>query len=344
MSDLQPVDYKMLQTQVFNRLAMIYQGDDLVFELGSLLNLQKAAVYKRMNGDTLIKFDELVNIAIHFNFSLESVFNAKKEHISFQFDLIDDEVDTYKDIFVYIQKVFDTFKSSEGNVLIYSSKNLPFMHYMNYPALFELHMHMWKNTSFRHGDQSKFSQSSIRKFDDKEIEMLSALAKEYYDHPAIEIWGPNILDDIYSQVKFFVLSNTIHDISFINDICSNLQLLINHLKIITKRGVKEQPGRSDNMGTMKVYINELELGTPMLYYESDKETKCFLIHHAPNFISTYQSSFCGYTQNLLSNVMSYSTVISKEGTKDRIKFFNKIQSRFDKFKEDIYKVFEYSQL
>jgi len=344
MSDLESVNSKLLQAEVFRRLVLIYEGDDLVSELGSLLNLQKAAVYKRMNGDTMIKFDELVMIAIHFNFSLESVFNADRKHISFQFELIDRQIDTYKDLFEYLQLVFDSFKNSAENVLIYSSKNLPFMHYMNYPALFELHMHMWKNTSFHHSEHSKFVSSTIRKFDAKEIEMLSNLAREYYEHPAIEIWGPNILEDIYSQVKFFVLSNTINDLSYINDICSNIQLLINHLKIITESGIKEQPGKSDDLGAMKVYINDLELGMPMLYYESHAETKCFLIHQAPNFINTYQGAFCKYTKNLLSNVMSYSTLISKEGAKDRSKYFNHVQARFDKFKDEIYKVFEYAQL
>ena len=86
-----------------------------------------------------------------------------------------------------------------------------------------------------------------------------------------------------------------------------------------------------------MYVNELELGIPMLYYESRVETKCFLIHQAPNFINTYQGAFCRYTKNLLSNVMSYSTLISKEGTKDRSKYFTKVQGRFDQFKEEICK-------
>lgn len=344
MDQLESLDFKKLQSKVFTRLVRIYQGDDLVGELCHLLNLQKAAVYKRMNGDTLIRFDELVKIAVHFNFSLESVFNAKKEHISFQFDLIDQKIETYKELFEYLLGVFDSFKHSRGNILIYSSRNLPFMHYMNYPILFELHMHLWKNTSFHHADSLKYENATIRKLDSEELEMMAQLAREYYVHPATEIWGPSILEDLYSQIKFFVLSNVIKDKAYLNEVCSNIQLLINHLKRITKKGIKNQPGQKDGRAYIKVYVNELELGTPMLYYESPSVTKCFLIHQSPNFIHTNQKTFCGYTKNLLTNVISYSTVISKEGTKDRTKFFIRIQDDFDQFKEEIYKIYEYAQL
>jgi len=335
-------DFKSLQKEVFRRLHLIYKGDDLVTELGALLNLQKAAVYKRMSGDTMIKFNELVDIAVHFNFSLESIFNGNKQHISFQFDLLDKNLETYPDVFEYLKSVFDDFKNLPNNTLIYNSKHLPFAHYLRYPILFELHMYMWRRTSFTL-ESPRYSESKIKKLNQSELSILKYLSDEYQEHPIIEIWGPRILDDMYSKVKFAIISNVINDRLYLDEICSNIKLLINNLQQISKNGYKSTPGKEDKT-SIQIYINELELGTPILYYESVEETKCFLVHQEPNFVYTYQKSFCQYSKRLLENIISYSKQISQGGSGDRIKFFNAVKSRFDKFEEDIYKIYEYAQL
>ena len=325
-------NYKALQKEVFRRLQLIYNGDDLVSELGVLLDLQKAAVYKRMSGETMIKFNELVDIALHFNFSLESIFNGSENQVSFKFDLLGRKPETYQDIFLYLKEVFDSFRNHEDNTLIYSTRHLPFMHYLRYPLLFEIHMHLWNTTSFDKVSKG-YLESNIRKLTDEDKEIMQYLNTEYENHPMIELWGPDILDELYSKVRFLVLSNVINNSQYLESIISNIKLLINHLKEITT-----------DQDRLKVYINELELGTPMLFYESLEATKCFLIHQEPNFVYTHQKSFCEYSKNLLLNIINYSKVISGEGAKDRMKYFSKVEKKFELFKSDIQKVFEFAQL
>ena len=331
---IQQSDFRSLQREVFRRLRIIYRGDDLISELSGLLNLQRAAVYKRASGETMIKFDELVMIAVHFNFSLESIFNSSKEQVSFKFDLLGRRPETYQDIFLYLKDVFNSFRNHADNTLIYSAKHLPFMHYLRYPLLFEIHMHLWNNTSFNKVTTG-YRESNIRKLTGEDIEVMKYLNTEYEKHPMIEIWGPNILEDLYSKVRFLVLSNIIDNTQYLESITSNIKLLINHLKEITTNQAAAK---------LKVYINELELGTPMLFYESHEETKCFLIHQEPNFVYTHQKTFCEYSKNLLSNIINYSKIISEEGAKDRLKYFAKVDKRFENFTVEIQKVFDFAQL
>lgn len=334
------MNYKQLQATFFDRLKGIYKGDQLIPELCSLLDLQQAAVYKRVSGDTMIKFDELVKIATHFQFSIESIFNANKRHISFQFDLVSDPPSSYRDILAYIVSVFDSFRNLPSNTLMYSSKHLPFMHYLKYPVLFEIHMHMWQKTSFPQ-EHERMQEGNIRSLTAEDKEMMAYMVAEYERHPITEIWGPMILEDIFTKVRFLVLSNVISSHEYLEDVLSNLRLLVNRLKLQTSKGAKDNNGSEV---PYKVYINELELGVPLLYYESKIETKTFLIHQEPNFIYTYQKGFCDYSRTLLQNIIDSASQISGQGTRDRIKYFHRVDQRLESFATDIRKVWEYAQL
>ena len=335
------MEYKELQKLFFQRLKSIYKGENLIIELGSLLDLQPAAVYKRLSGDTMIRFDELVVIATHFQFSIESVFNTSKNHITFQFDLVTNPPSSYSDIFKYIVSVFDSFRNLPSNTLIYSSKHLPFMHLLKYPQLFELHMHMWQKTSFPQDHNRSWDTTTIRTLSPEDRVMMQYLVEEYERHPITEIWGPRILEDIFSKIKFLVLTNIISTRSYLEETLSSIRLLVNRLKQQTSQGYKEISGLQV---PYKVYVNELELGVPMLFYESKLETKTFLIHQEPNFIYTYQKGFCEYSRVLLQNIMISSSQISEVGKRDRLKYFKKVEDRLAVFLVEIEKVWEFAQL
>ena len=334
------LDYKSLQKLVFTRLQGIYEGDNLVTELGALLNLQRAAVYKRISGETMIRFDELVAIAMHFKFSLESVFNYNKEQVSFKFDQLNKPISSYREILQYVKEVFDSFRNHDGNILIYSSRHLPFMHYIRYPALFEIHIQFWYRTSLA-SQNSHQSESHFSRLTTEDREIMKYLYAEYQAHPLTEVWGTNILEELYSKIKFLVLSNVINSEEHLDDLLSNIKLLINHLKQMTQRDHTEKPISNT---TSKVYVNELDLGTPMLYYESKESTKCFLVHQEPNFVYTYQKAFCDYSKTLLLNIIDYSKSITVDGAENRLKYFTKVETTFEQFKDDIRKVYDFAQL
>ncbi len=316
----------------------------LVEELKSLLECERGAIYKRMNGEISLRLDELYKISSHFNISLDSIFQEHNDFVNFKYDLIDRPLNDANEFFQYAIEVFDSIRNSPNNKFIYQSKNLPFMHYFNYPILFQLKMLVWQNTSLAVNSKVNNFRITMKPFKDSEITFMGELARTYYKHPIVEIWSSNILSNLYKQVKFFVLANIITDLNFIENFCTNAQLLINHLELITSQGFKKRPGKNESDGMIKVYINEMELGSPMAYYESDAEEKCFLIHDSPNFIYSQNAGFCNYSAALLKKTIQYSTCISDENTKERIKFFQKTQRDFEKFKSEIKQIFSYAQL
>lgn len=116
----------------------------VLHETMDLLHLQKAAVYKRISGDTALTLSETVKLAEHFNVSLDTTIGTEGYHtFSHPFQKVRSSID-FLQCFLEIMRPVMPEEEAESK-LIYLANELPVFYYLEYDAIFKFLVAIWNH-------------------------------------------------------------------------------------------------------------------------------------------------------------------------------------------------------
>lgn len=314
------------QKKFFDHL--IYRCDKKVVlhETMAILHLQKAAVYKRMSGDTALTLSEAVQLAQHFGISLDTAIATEAYHsFAHPFRKVNSSLDFLK-CFVEIMTPILPNEEAESRV-IYLANELPVFYYFEYDSIFKFLVAIWNHL---HWSQQELVINTSEPLDPKIKDLRNRIVAHYHSRKVTEIWNSNMLANIFQQILFAISIKAFKDQAFIAQLISDLEDLIKNLK---RLAFAENRQDHPQHGKIQIYINEFGNYQNMVLFEALELRATGIGFDMPQFIISHDQALYDYSKKWVDKIKRRSENITAGGYRFREVFFNQLEADMELFKE-----------
>lgn len=319
------------QIRFFDYLNARYGKKTVIYDSMEVLDLQKAAVYKRVNGTTALNTDELMKLAQHFNVSLDTALE-NKSYYSFQHPFVNNQHSL--EFFEHFAFIMTPILEQEENrsEMIYLANELPIFYYLYYDYIFQFQLAIWNHL---HWSEGKLIISSDQTLDPQIDKLRRQVVDNYRARRVTEIWNPAMLSNLYQQILYAISIRVFADRQFIDNLVRDLRKLIHDLQQIPQNNNHLS---AYNRNDINVYINEFGNYMNILLFEGQKLRSTCIGYDMPQFILSHDTRLYNYSKRWVENIKRHSVLITYGGLRDRELFFAAIEREFDQFVDRVQKL------
>lgn len=311
----------------------------VVFDVMDILGLKKGAAYKRMNGNTAMPIGEIIQLADHYNLSLDATFRSQK-YISFFHPFVHKEKSSL-DVFINQYKKFfkplEKLDVHEQVSLTYLANELPIFYYFGHKYIFNFMISVWKHL---HWDDVTLQIGNVSEYEKEGKEIRNEIVSNYYRNEVTEVWNSNMMNNLYQQIIFCITIRAFREASYVERLVNDIEILLSHLKDITITGIKSIRGAEVEGSNLKIYLNDFGNYLNIMQFESTTVKSTFLGYDYPQFIVSHNKPFFDFSKDWIDRIKKRSVLISSEGYQYRELFFMKMETDLNYFKDRVSKLME----
>jgi len=308
----------------------------LVDELSALLGISADSAYRRIRGEKQLSVSELFEISRHFDISIDALFSLKNDHVLFTNVPVGPGA---LDIKAWLRVILGNMRQiheAKDKLILYSAKDPPLFHYFQFPEVAAFKTFFWQKTLLKFPEyrDEKFSLGNY----DPEIQQLGeqCLAK-YVKIPTIELWNDDTFMIAFNQMEYYWISGLFERKEDIYTLCDVFHKWLRHIQEQAELGYKflygtEPEGIEDSF---KLYLNEVVLNDNSILVKIDDLTFTYLTYNVLSLAITSNPAFCQMKENFLRGLCQKSSLISQTNAKERSRFFNRLTSRIDEFRDTV---------
>lgn len=322
------------QKQFFEKLKnSVSLNINLAYELANVLKISNDAAYRRLRGEKLLNFDEIVILCQHFNIGVDEFINGNLNEIRFNYMPLQDHFeDNYM---VYIKSLRDYLRiivtqKSSRKAIYSAATDIPIFYLCNFPELKAFKIYTWQK-QFGKGCNLKFSIERIVTPD--MISIFSEISDLYNRIDSTEVWTHNTIDSYLKSIQYFYEIDCFESKENAILILDKLSALIEILKSYGESGFK-----MTSCGQKKkfsLFLSEIELDNSLIYAETDDLNMSFIKLYSINTISTSNPLFCSGTKLWLNSIINKSALISGFSQKQFVLFFKETTRKIEQLRARI---------
>jgi hypothetical protein len=164
--------------------------------------------------------------------------------------------------------------------------------------------------------------------------IVKKISDLYLKIPMTEIWNVESIESTLRQIAFHRDAGSFKNPAEVNLLYSKVEEMINHLERQAEIGLKFNVGQEpkDQSAEYRMYVNELILGDNTTYAELEDMRITFLNYGVLFVVHTRDERFNKAMGENFDNLIKKSTMISKSGERERIRFFNHLRERTDQYR------------
>lgn len=321
-------DATAIQRKLFQHIIARSGERSAIPMLCELLHLNKSSVYNRINGEKLLRADELFLLANVSGFHLDQYISPDAGAITFQFGFLNAPVRSCQQ---YLEGVLSSFQlfSSIADMRVWLSVNaLPFFHLMNFRelALFKAFAYARLNWQLPYTENLVFNPET---FPERMVyeKCMQPILRLYAGLPTIEFWPDELYQTTLKQLQFFTHSGQLTDRSLKRTLVDQLHALCDHQYAMAKQGQKWIYGekRPENAGKLDLYHNEIAPLNFTLLAESRSLKGVFTVYDDPNFMFSDDKAIYDYTLSSMTRLKTKCLHISEDSEQNRRAYFHRIR-------------------
>lgn len=301
------------------------------------LNINKDAASRRINGKTPLTYTEVCTLSkiygINLTASQSNLFsNVVFGYVPFRSKLVDS-----KHFFQTISGLLKELTTQKNAHLFHVAPEVPVYHCYNYPKLLNFRLFYWGKYLLNNPYYSKriFNEVEI----DSEITKHAKIAYENYcTVPSTEIWTPQTIQSILSQLRFCIDTGDFLNKSEIESVLFEVSLMMQHIKQMAEENNKTFDFDKKLNVPFMFYKIDVNINTSNLLAITDTHKVSYQQFNAINFMSTTQIDFCEENMEWIQNIQSKSSLLSGSGIVERQRFFNSVAKQINEFKESLDKI------
>ncbi|MGH1435714.1 MAG: hypothetical protein ACRBG0_14805 [Lewinella sp.] len=314
------------QKKLFAHLISRFDKKIVLHETMDILHLQKAAVYKRMSGDTALTLSEAVKLAQELGISLDTAVGTEGYHsFSHPFREVMSSFD-FLQCFVDIMTPILPNEEAESRV-IYLANELPVFYYLEYDSIFKFLVAIWNHL---HWSQQELVINSEELLHPIITTLRNRIVAHYRSRKVTEIWNSNMLANIFQQILFAISIKAFKDQAFIAQLISDLEQLIKNLKQLA---FAENRQDHPQHGKIQIYINEFGNYQNMVLFEALELRATGIGFDMPQFMISHDQVLYEYSKKWVEKIKRRSENITSGGYRFREVFFNQLEADLKLFKE-----------
>lgn len=304
-------------------------GRLLVEDLCDIMSVSKDSAYRRMRGDSLMTFNEVRKIAIHFGLSLDMFLQVPNQSVLFQKRRVDATC-SYKDFLQAVLENLSHLSVEKGHRMVYIAKDIPPFHFFQFPKLSYFKSFFWQKTII------KVPHLRDKPYGDLIDEGLGALPRliweKYLRIPCLEIWSDETINVTLRQMAYYYEGGIISR-EEVGELLGELHELVSHLKNEAEKGCKYNLHEAvhPESGAFELYYNEIEIGDNTVFFHMGEEKMVLKTYNLFNLLATQDHFFCAEIGGYINNILEKSVPLSQSSEKERNRFFSKMTAKVKVF-------------
>ncbi len=326
-----------IQKKIIESIKMqLPEGMNLAIALGDILQLNKNAIYKRINGATYLTLDDLGKLAQHFDLPMKTILYPEDPVFSGFFTGISAKKSVLEFLRITEKELEEACKIPDLHVKSVSIDILDF-HPFYFPELALFLVYIWERMAWARPDwQTK--KFRLEMSDHQQIVALAQRQANYYSQlKTTEIWNDYVLDDIFHEILYVVDSHLYEKREDIEKVLDATEKLVAHLRGMAYTGLRYPPNGqpSSKAKPFAIYFSELLRSNVFTLLESPFGGMAFSMMDNPNFIKTPDPKIIEHLSAAFERIRNRSVPIGKNGERYRDVYFNKLKERQRFFSEKI---------
>ncbi len=329
---------KTLQDQLLDLVLARFEKRSLAVDtMTQMLSIGKDAVYRRLRGDTLLTPDEMRQLSLHFNISLDALINKHSNTVFFSYNLFNTTINNFDDYLNGIYQDLDQISKASQPKISYATAEVPLFYYCLFPELIAFKLYVWGRTVW------DFEYLKDRTFDFDlvpypTLKLAEDLVDLFRNIPSVEFWSQSLVDFTLSQAEYHVISGGFTKSEDALVICDRLLDLVAHLRTMADKGCKfKANGNPEDAlkNGFELYHNEMVFANNTVLVETESTKMLYTAFGNPNFLRSTDHKMCDYTQDWFSRMKVKSEKISLQSEKNRAWYFNGIKRKIEMVKNRI---------
>ncbi|MDH5381930.1 MAG: helix-turn-helix domain-containing protein [Cyclobacteriaceae bacterium] len=305
-----------------------------VDDLADLLSISKDSAYRRLRGETPLHFFEIQKLSLHFEVSVDQLFNIDSSHLLFANRDIGENFTIKKYLISLLEDISNLISFKERQV-IFAAKDIPLFHFFQFPLLTKFNLFFWYQNL---ENSSVFKKSKFKDFNnyDEVMGITANLWEKYIHLPSIEIWSDESVSLFLRRILFHFESGLLTQ-QEARALIDEFRELLEHAKMQAELSKKFNRNK-ENTGidnSFHLYYNEVSISDNTVFCEMDGEALTFITYNMMSLLHTSDVGFCKKIKDHLDIIIKKSVLISSVSEKVRNKVFHGMFIKLDEAKDQI---------
>lgn len=330
------MDSADIQIQLFHQIRSLLPAHiSLPEKMADLLDISIDSAYRRIRGEKELSFEELSQLSIEYNLSLDELLNLGEGKVLFSGKFISPDRFRFEDLLRQILQRLQRISRFEEKKLIFQNKDISLFFYIMFPEMISFKYYLWMKTHFQF-PEFKNMPFTFDILTEEQKDLINQIKQVFMTIPSVEIMNPdNILTDL-RQIEYFKVTRMFQSADDLKRIYDTVEKMIAHIELQAQLGKKFLPG-DDPMEkgcSHTLYVHDFHYGDNEAVALIGDNKMTVLTHSAINIITTNDQQMSQYSWDFMQNIIRKSTLISVTGEKARTRFFNLIRERINEFRSD----------
>lgn len=321
-----------LQLQLFSYLKEVIPTHlSMVDELGDLLHLSPDSVYRRIRGEKELSINELKEICIHYQLSLDHLLELHQDSVLFNAPEMNGLSVEFEDYLVNMLKQLKYFNSFEKKEMNYLCKDSTLWNFYLFPELAAFKTFFWSKTINQHPDLHD-KMFSFEEFPFTEcFKIGQQILQQYNEIPSLELWNLESMHSTINQISYYKEAGNFKTHADFELVLESFHKTIGHLQLQAEKGFKFMPGNTDvsYKAPIQFYVNELILGNNTMVINLNGKNLTMVTYSVLHYLFTRNPRFSASVLDSFNILLARSTLISKIGEKERNRFFNTLRQKIN---------------
>jgi hypothetical protein len=292
----------------------------IIDEIATILNISYDAAHRRISCKSKFSIDETVQLANHYNISLDNLF-FQKEKVIVEKTI---EITTLNDLLLYFKKSAEQMEqltSYPNATLYYSAKDIPLFYFMDGTILSKFKAYVWLNLLNSNRSNISFENFVVN---ESFMEHMQKLKRAYENVVIKEIWNDTTINSSLQQILYFYEAGLLN-FKNANALYKDLQRILNLIK-----------DKCNNPNSnFSIYYNELILLNNNVLIEANQRLTMFVPYTLLGYFITDNEDSCKNVHRFFNQQIINSKPLNQSGIKEQNLFFNRANRKIDYYIEKL---------
>lgn len=311
------------------------QGQDLVHTLMHILQLDKSAIYKRLDGSKLLDLEEIRLITEQLRLAPDYFTGGSERMVAFDLPTMRQQPRSVTEFLTPIRENLDMLEKRPRPHITYASNDIPLFNYFHFPELAWFKFYVWGRTvwGFKGWTQKPFDPGIVIRNEKGNVAgLVKDLSLSYARIPSTEFWNFSILENTLNQIRYHQeLGNFVEE-----DTAQRLLQTLREMTLMLERQAGDGNKEGENGASFLLLHNEIiQTNNTILIEDGEKPIRVFATFDNPNFMYSTDPGLCAYTRQWFDKLRTGSTMLTVAGSRQRAKYFRGLRARIDQMQEMI---------
>ncbi|WP_294238846.1 XRE family transcriptional regulator [Chryseobacterium sp. sg2396] len=302
----------MHQERLLKEIRKKIANKSLNDEIANILNISYDAAHRRTSLKAKFSFEEALELARHYQISLNQ-FLTSDHQILVQKTKAVTETGDLQSFFKHNLNVFENLPLSEGMIIYYSAKDIPFFYTLSDTLLSRFKVYVWMNLLNSRQVFIPFLQFSPPDFEPATQE----LKQRYEEQHVVELWNDMTVSSILQQIVYYFETGLLQK--------REAMVILEELKELI--GYIER--KTENNPKFHLYENELMHLSNDIFFHHPQQSLFAIPTNMFGYILINDEKTCKETLNYFEHQIRNSKSMNTSGNRDRKIFFNKMYQQIE---------------